>query len=129
MLMHLLLEMMGSLTSLRTGEICPNSDSLPHPVTVPTWPTSLLSLSGRHMGMMFGWGHDLKEERDGSHLIFDWSVVHLQQGNVVFVCYLVEAAMSDDLLDPSIHMVVRFVCVQHMILPNPHKKVAWSNVL
>ena len=33
--MHLLLEMMGSLTSLRTGEICPYSDSRPQPVTVP----------------------------------------------------------------------------------------------
>ena len=72
---------------------------------------------------------DLKGERDGSHLIFDRPVVHLQQGNVVFVCYLVEAAVSDDLLDPSIHMRVRLVCVQHMILTNPHEKVAWSNVL
>ena len=72
---------------------------------------------------------DLKGERDGSHLIFDWSIVHFEQGNVVFVCYLVEAAVSDDLLDPSIHMRVRLVCVQHMILTNPHEKVAWSNVL
>ena len=65
----------------------------------------------------------------GSHLIFDWAVVHLEQGNVVFVCYLVEAAVSDDLLDPSVHMVVRLICVQHMVLANPHKKVAWSNIL
>ena len=70
-----------------------------------------------------------KLERVGSHLIFDWPVVHLEQGNVVFIGYLVEAAVSDDLLDPSVHMVVRLVCVQHMVLPNPHKKVAWSNVL
>ena len=72
---------------------------------------------------------DLKEEKDGNHLIFDWSVVHLEQGNVVFICYLVEAAVCDNLFDPSIHMVVWLVCVQDMILTNPHKKVAWSNVL
>ena len=71
----------------------------------------------------------LKTKGIQSHLIFDWSVVHLEQGNVVFICYLVEAAVSDDLLDPSIHMLVRLICVQHMILTNPHKKVAWSNVL
>ena len=71
----------------------------------------------------------LKTKGIQSHLIFDWSVVHLEQGNVVFICYLVEAAMGDNLLDPSIHMVVWLVCVQDMILTNPHKKVAWSNVL
>ena len=35
--MHLLFDMIGSWTSRRTGDICPYSDNLPHPVTVPTW--------------------------------------------------------------------------------------------
>ena len=36
-LMHLLFDMIGNWTSRRTGDICPYSDNLPHPVTVPTW--------------------------------------------------------------------------------------------
>ena len=36
-LMHLLFDMIGSWTSRRTGDICPYSDNLPQPVTVPTW--------------------------------------------------------------------------------------------
>ena len=54
-LMHLLLEIIGSRTSLKTGDICPYSDSRPHPVTVPVWPTRLLSELGRQIGMIFGW--------------------------------------------------------------------------
>ena len=53
--MHLLLEMMGSRTSLRTGEIWPYSDSLPQPVTVPICPTRFELEVGRQMGMMLGW--------------------------------------------------------------------------
>ena len=64
-----------------------------------------------------------------THLIFDRSVVHLEEGNVVFIGDFVEATMSDDLLDSSIHVVVGLVGVQDVILTNSHKKVAWANVL
>ena len=51
---HLLFDMMGRWTSLRTGEICPYSDRLPQPVTLPVLPTRSESDCGKHMGMMFG---------------------------------------------------------------------------
>ena len=64
-----------------------------------------------------------------SHLVFDRAVVHLQQGDVVLVGDLVEAAMGDDLLDPPINVGVRLVCVQHVVLANSHEQVAWSDIL
>merc|ERR1711915_85635 len=57
--MHWLLEMIGRFTSLSTGEICPYSESLPHPVTQPRFPTRSLLLDGRQIGIIFGWKSSL----------------------------------------------------------------------
>ena len=64
-----------------------------------------------------------------SHLVFDRSVVHLQQGDVVLVSDLVKAAVGDDLLDPPVHVGVGLVGVQNVVLANPHEQVAWSDIL
>ena len=64
-----------------------------------------------------------------SHLVFDRAVVHLQQGDVVLVGDLVEAAVGDDLLDPPVHVGVGLVGVENVILANSHEQVAWSDIL
>jgi len=53
--MHLLFDMIGKWTSLRTGEIWPYSDRRPHPVTLPVFPTRSESDWGKQIGMIFGW--------------------------------------------------------------------------
>ena len=64
-----------------------------------------------------------------SHLVFDRAVVHLQQGDVVLVGDLVEAAVGDDLLDPPVHVGVGLVGVENVVLANSHEQVAWSDIL
>jgi hypothetical protein len=46
---HLLFDIIGRWTSLRTGEIWPYSDRLPQPVTLPVFPTRSESDCGRHI--------------------------------------------------------------------------------
>ena len=43
-----------TLVYLSTGDIWPNSDSLPQPVTQPVRPIRELPLEGRQIGIMFG---------------------------------------------------------------------------
>ena len=54
MSIHLLFEMIGKWTSLRTGDIDPYSDLLPQPVTVPVLPTNKLLVDGKQIGIIFG---------------------------------------------------------------------------
>lgn len=54
------------------------------------------------------------------HLIVYRSIMHLEQGNVIFIGDLVKAAMSDNFLDPPVYVGMFLSCVQHMILSNSY---------
>ena len=64
-----------------------------------------------------------------TNLIVYWSIVHLEQRDVIFVGELVKVPVGDNLPDLSVNVAVSFVGVEHMILPNPHQEVTGGNVL
>ena len=64
-----------------------------------------------------------------TNLIVYWSIVHLEQRDVIFVGELVKVPVGDNLPDLSVDVAVSFVGVEHMILPNPHQEVTGGNVL
>ena len=52
--MHFSFDKMGRLTFLKIGEILPNSDRRPQPVTVPIRPINSSLPSGKQIGMTLG---------------------------------------------------------------------------
>ena len=105
-------------------------------ITQLTSPTRLLSLAGRHIGIMFGWGSWFLEHLDRisslhahTDLVVDRAVVHFKKRNVVFVGELVKVSVCDHFPDLAVDMAVSLVRVQHMVLPYPHQQVTGGNVL
>ena len=64
-----------------------------------------------------------------TNLIVYWSIVHLEQGDVIFVGEFVKVPVRDDFPDLAIDVAVSFVGVQHMVLSHPHQQVAGCDVL
>ena len=64
-----------------------------------------------------------------TNLIVYWPIVHLKQGDVIFVSELVKVPVRDDFPDLAIDVAVGLVRVQHMVLPHPHQQVAGCDVL
>ena len=64
-----------------------------------------------------------------TNLIVYRSIVHLEQGDVIFVGELVKVPVRDDFPYLAIDVAVSFVRVQHMVLSHPHQQVAGCDVL
>ena len=64
-----------------------------------------------------------------TNLIVYWSIVHLKQGDIIFVGEFVKVPVRDDFPDLAIDVAVSFVRVQHMILSHPYQQVAGCDVL
>ena len=64
-----------------------------------------------------------------TNLIVYWSIVHLKQGDVIFVGELVKVPVRDHFPDLAIDVAVSLVRVQDMVLSHPHQQVAGCDVL
>ena len=64
-----------------------------------------------------------------TNLIVYWAIVHLKQGDVIFVGELVKVPVRDDFPDLAIDVAVSLVGVQHMVLSHPHQQVTRCDVL
>ena len=64
-----------------------------------------------------------------TNLIVYRSIVHLKQGDVIFVGELVKVPVRDDFPDLAIDVAVSLVRVQHMVLPDPNQQITGGNVL
>ena len=67
--------------------------------------------------------------RDHVWLVVDRTIVHLQQGNVVFIGKLVEASVGHNFLDLPVDVSMGFIGVQYMVLSHSDEKIAGRDIL